>query len=594
MESNACPVSHHSFVVQRSFCSTPAAVAAEPSAAATEWIPHDALIVTEIARPRAILDRAFSEEVVKTVTSLPAYQEQMAKPGALQAINLVSYFERRYDSDIETLLGKLLGGGITWAVGPGEASLLIVEAEDAKMLDEVHEFFLMMARNDQGQGDRVASADYRGVTGWRFGPNESHAIVGNRLLLTNKPELLKTALDLRAQPDRPCFADSKNYREAKQAAGDDAVATVFANMSVLKQIPGLKKALSEQENPLATLLFAPLQRSLREANWVALAAGIDGDTLQFDLTTDGTVGDASAADGFALPKEPGQGALPNLTVPHQIASLSLYRDLHRYYAAKDELFPERTSGLIFFENMMGIFFTGRDLTEEVLAETEPDIRLVVAQQQYDPSVGTPQVQFPGFALVLQMRDREKFAPIVEEAWQKAIGLVNFTRGQQAQPGLIIDKPTHADVRYTTAAFSAASEEDRAAVDTRFNFQPTLAMPGDYLILSSCDGLTRDLIDAINRQPDASQPLAGVHSLAVVSGPQLKSILNSNFEAMVRQNMVEDGNTREQAEQQMRILMTVLQHIRGVTVSAAATGGKAQLTLKVDFDLGLAQQESDDD
>ena len=33
------------------------------------------------------------------------------------------------------------------------------------------------------------------------------------------------------------------------------------------------------------------------------------------------------------------------------------------------LFPERTSGLIFFENMMGIFFTGRDLTSEVLAET---------------------------------------------------------------------------------------------------------------------------------------------------------------------------------------------------------------------------------
>jgi hypothetical protein len=566
---------------------TQAAFAAEPPAAATQWIPHDALIVTEIARPRAILDRAFSDQVVKTVTSLAAYEEQMAKPGALQAMNLVNYFERKYDSDIETLLGKLLGGGITWAVGPGEANLLIVEAEDGKMLEEVHEFFLMMARNEtqkQGRGDGVASAEYRGITVWRFGPNEAHAIVGNRLLLTNKPELLKTVMDLRAQPDKPCFADSKNYQEAKQAAGEDAVATVFANMDVLKQIPDLKTALSEQENPLTTLLFAPLQKSLREASWVALAAGIDGDTLQFNLITDGTAGDASAPDGFAVPKDPGEGALPNLTVPKQIAGVSLYRDLYHYYAAKDELFPERTSGLIFFENMMGIFFTGRDLTEEVLAETAPDIRVVVSEQRYDSSLGTPQVQFPGFALVLRMRDRDKFAPIVEEAWQKAIGLVNFTRGQQAEPGLIIDKPTHADVTYTTAAFSAAGEEDRSAVDTRFNFQPSLAMPGDYLILSSCDGLTRDVIDAINQQSDASQPLAGVHSLAVIGGPQLESILNSNFEAMVRQNMVEDGNTREQAEQQLRIIMTVLKHIRQVSVSAATADGQSQLTLKVDFDL----------
>ena len=57
-----------------------------------------------------------------------------------------------------------------------------------------------------------------------------------------------------------------------------------------------------------------------------------------------------------------------------------------HFPSKDELFPERTSGLIFFENMMGIFFTGRDLTEEVLAETGSDIRVVVAEQQYDPQV----------------------------------------------------------------------------------------------------------------------------------------------------------------------------------------------------------------
>jgi hypothetical protein len=101
--------------------------------------------------------------------------------------------------------------------------------------------------------------------------------------------------------------------------------------------------------------------------------------------------------------EPADGALPNLSVPRQIAGLSFYRNLHQFYAAKDDLFPQRTSGLIFFENMMGIFFTGRDLTEEVLAELTPEIRLVVAQQEYAPEVGTPDPQFPGFALIFGMK-----------------------------------------------------------------------------------------------------------------------------------------------------------------------------------------------
>ena len=75
---------------------------------------------------------------------------------------------------------------------------------------------------------------------------------------------------------------------------------------------------------------------------------------------------------------------------------------------KTNCFPDRTSGLIFFENMMGIFFSGMDLTEEVLGETLPDIRVVVAEQRYDEKTGTPAMQLPGFAVIMQLRDPAKF------------------------------------------------------------------------------------------------------------------------------------------------------------------------------------------
>ena len=45
---------------------------------------------------------------------------------------MVKFFESKYKADLPTMLGKLVGGGITLAVGPNEADLLIVDAEDAQ------------------------------------------------------------------------------------------------------------------------------------------------------------------------------------------------------------------------------------------------------------------------------------------------------------------------------------------------------------------------------------------------------------------------------------------------------------------------------
>ena len=237
-----------------------------------------------------------------------------------------------------------------------------------------------------------------------------------------------------------------------------------------------------------------------------------------------------AAAPSPSPRQAGEGALANIVVPRQIAGISLYRDLHRFYAAKDLLFPDRTSGLIFFENMMGIFFTGRDLTEEVLAETQPDVRVVVAGNRSTMSGWARRRSSCPALPGIRMRNPEKFAPIAEEAWQKALGLINFTRGKQRRSGLIIHRPTYAGTKYTMSSFSAADVVDRSAADIRFNFQPSLAMPGDYLILSSSHALTKDLIDGLTQEKASGvKSLAETDSLVEVNGTSLASILKANGE-----------------------------------------------------------------
>ena len=565
-----------------------AAVGAETLPPAVKWVPQSAVLCVELSKPEALLDVALAPKVTEAVTSQPAYQKLSGSPQFKGLVQVVEYLERTFQTDWQTGLRKFLAGGVTASIHPKGGVLVIVDAEDEKMLGQLHEIFRGFAEVEaakQGKADRVQSKEYRGVNAWTFGPNECHAVVGKRLLLSNRKELLKAALDLRAGEGGASLAGVAEYQAARKAAGTDAAAAAFVNVKVLKQFPPIKAALEQDRNVGGSLLLGGAARALRDSTWLALGLHAEGNTLRLEATSDGRQADPSGPLSFAAPQKPGQGALPSLDVPQRIAAMSFYRDLHGFYAAKDELFPERTSGLIFFENMMGIFFTGRDLTEEVLGELGPEVRVVVTEQKYDPAVGTPQLQLPAFAMVFRLKNPDKFAVVVEEAWQKALGLVNFTRGQQAQPGLIIDRPVHGDTKFTMAYFAAPPEKDKKVADARFNFSPSLARQGQFMILSSTQGLARDLIDAVKKETaEQVKALAQQHTVLELNGVQLASILAANRENMIRQNMVEKGNTRQQAETEFDMLTTLARYLGQAKFEAGQQEGRAKLKLTVKLNL----------
>ena len=556
---------------------------------AIQWIPKDALIVLEVSRPKELIEAFTNDKATAAITALPVYKQQASKPQFNEFLNIISFIETTLGTDWRTGLGKLTGAGITLAVCPEETVLLIIDAEDEQMLERFHEFILNIVRSEaekKGKYNIVVSKEYDGVTAWTFDGKEAHAIIGKRLVLANRPEGLKAILDLRAEAGGDNLLSNSAYKAARRQTRPDAVATVFADLKLLMQAPNIAGLLKQQgENPLAALAFAGMVEAIRDSNWLALRLHIEDETLICRASVDGKTVARTSPAAFALPKEPGDGALPNLDVPRRIAALTLYRDLHQFYAAKDDLFPERTSGLIFFENMMGIFFSGRDLTNEVLAQTKPDIRFVVAEQQYDPAIGTPSVKLPAFAMILRLRDEEQFDEVFEEAWQKAIGLVNFTRGQQAMPGLIIDRPIHKDTKLTVAYFSTAEIEDKTELAQRFNIRPSLTMPGSYLVLSSTDGLARDLVDALGREIEqTAKPLAETHSLVELEGGQLASILQANRQTLVRGDMVKKGSTQEEAEAQTDVLITIAKFCESLKLSIGMHEGTTEASLEMKLNL----------
>jgi len=556
---------------------------------AVRWIPQDAVISLELSEPKALLEFLAGEKATAAISALPLYQQQVSRPQLQEFLNVVKFMETALDTDCRTALAKLTGGGITFAVCPEETVLLIIDAEDEQMLRRFHELLLNIARSEaekQGQPGRVASTQYDNVTAWTFDGKEAHAIIGKRFILSNRPEGLKTILDLRTKGKDASLASKSSYQAAKRQAKPDAVATAYADLKLLMQLPDITRLFEQQsKNPLAALTFSGIFEAVRDSNWLALGLNIEDSKLIFRASVDSKMVAETSPAAFALPKKPNEGVLPNLSVPRRIAAMTLYRDLHQFYAAKDDLFPERTSGLIFFENMMGIFFSGRDLTNEVLAETRPEIRFVVAEQKYDSEIGTPITKLPAFAAVLRLRNPEDFDEVVEEAWQKAIGLVNFTRGQQAMPGLIIDRPEHAQTKLTLAYFSTAGIEDKTKLDQRFNIRPTLAMPGGYVIFSSTDDLARDLVDALNQESkQGGKPLAQTHSLLEIEGSQLASILETNRKVLVRGDMIKKGNTQEQAEAGIDMLIALSRFVKHVELGIGMNEALTQARLEINLNL----------
>jgi uncharacterized protein DUF3352 len=572
-----------------SVAAVPMAVGAEELAPAIEWIPDDALLVVEFTDPEAVLEVVLCPEAVSAVTSNPAYQHVASQPDYQQFEQVVRFLEASLDTDWQDGVKKLLGGGVTFAVRPDGSVSLLVDSQDAKMLSKLQEILLTFARAEaakEGEPERVASGEYRGVTGWTFGGDNAHCIVENRLMISNKAEALKAMLDLRDGSGSRSIADSEAYKAAKAELGSETVATVFVNLEAIKAHPPIAALLGQGPNPAASLLIPGVTEAVRESNWAAMGLSVDGRTFELEATVDGKTAGPDSPAGYAWSAKPDGGALPNISVPRQIAGLTLFRDLQAFYAAKDDLFPQRTSGLIFFENMMGIFFTGRDLTDEVLAETEPEVRFVVAEQEYDPKLGTPQLQIPAFAGIFRLDNPEYFGEVMEEAWQKGLGLINFTRGQKAEPGLILYRPTHKDVTFTVSRFSAADMDENAEAHSRFNFKPSLAMFDEWLVISSTEALARDLIDALKEETaKQTNAMAGVHSMMEVNGRQLASILKANRENLVRQNMLEDGNTKEEAEAAIGILLTIADYFSGAKIELGSEDGRMRARLEVKIDLG---------
>jgi hypothetical protein len=104
---------------------------------------------------------------------------------------------------------------------------------------------------------------------------------------------------------------------------------------------------------------------------------------------------------------------------------------------------------------------------------------------------------------------------------------------------------------------------------------------DYMVLGSNEGLTRDLIDSLKQPSGATTgKLDMAHTLLEVRGTEIASFLHSIREQMVRDNMVDKGNTQEQAELEIDTLLEIVRHLSELQLEIGTHEGRPQASLRL--------------
>ncbi|MBN1441548.1 MAG: hypothetical protein JXA90_02515, partial [Planctomycetes bacterium] len=365
------PISTSLWLLSLGALSTAAIPAGEDHPPVESLLPADTVIALEI-QAAPILERLLADETIGLITGLPLYPEVSRRPDFVKLRGFVQFLEGSLGIDWKTGVRKLLGGTITLALGPGDSRLLVVDTRDADLLERLDTLSVQLAQSDpnrQGGAGSIEPQEHRGVAIWSLNPEEAHCRLGSRLVVAGRMDDIRAFIDRRADAASNSTSSldrSEHFARAMEAVGDGAVARLFVNLDVLKQQLPVQSALDRSMDPLAGLLLAGATHDIRHSSWIGAGLYLDKSGLRLEVSSDAQPPRAGDPASFSAPASPRDGALPFLEVPRRIAAISLYRDLAKFYSAKEDLFPERTSGLIFFENMMAIFFSGRNFAEEVL------------------------------------------------------------------------------------------------------------------------------------------------------------------------------------------------------------------------------------
>jgi hypothetical protein len=543
-----------------------------------EWASKDAVLYLEATRPKDVLDRLADPKMQGRLAAIPAYEKALKSPKFQELKNGVQYVSTLLDTTWDEGLGKLAGGGLVFVAEatPGEPAwgFLAVTPTDPGFLKRAHAKVLELARDDaksKGKPEPFREEAHRGVAIFGNGKDEAHAIVKDTLVISKTPEMVRRVIDRALDGPGESIASDPEWKARRAKVGPETLAWGLARLDRLREVnKGL--AIPPTTNPVGMLAFGPWIEAFRKAPWAAAEVRWGGPDLGAEVVLPKPPGGYSDAMKRFFPA-PGVSAGEPLAPRGTIASLSIWRDLASLWEVRADLFPpEVVQGLAQLDTVAGQFFGGRDFGSGVLGAIGPDVRLVVAEQDYASLKPVPDTKLPAFALVIDLKpDDEEFAQRLKAAFVSFVGLANLGAAQSKAPPLELTSEAVDGVMIQTSRFMpikpAPGSKGKEPVHQRHNFSPSAMQVGDHFVIASSLGLARDLVPALRHPAKAT----GATAILRADGPTLAHLLDLNRQKLVTRNMMEKGNDKAAAGGEVDLLLGLLRYAGKGTLTADDSG-----------------------
>ena len=551
------------------------AAAQEPSAAAL--LPDTTILYAEAPAPQQLIAAIFDHPIRQKLESLAPWQAATRTAGYRQFLTGRKFFEIQMGMEWREALEALTAKGVHVAVDSATGgAVLLVHSGSEEALELLAGRIL--ALSFLSGENRPEDDEYRGITAYRF--DESWAVVeGEWLLVTNRDELGKAVLDRLLDGEQDTSLLTSQLWKTASSSRDPTSAWGFVDLQALRQLGAGRKAFAgKSDNPGVELLIGGILDLLEETPLLTgtLQASHEEFAVQLELPSKAEwiseertffFGDGLSGQGPELPE-----------IKDSLFTLSAYRDASEMWLRAGDLFNEDINdGLAEADANLTTFFSGKDFGEEILGALTPQIGFVASRQDFQDILPVPTIKLPQFALVLSLREPERMTRELRRTFQSMIGFFNVIGAMEGRPQLEmdIDKLDNGAELITSVYIPEEGEEESEYAPILFNFSPSVGFRGDQFVVSSTSQLARELV-----QQPPQQDGSGRNTAMKLEAATLKTVLADNRDQLVSQNMLEEGNTKDEAEVAIDLLLEVVGYFENVTLDLQQEQDALQLQFRV--------------
>ncbi|MFM7036862.1 MAG: hypothetical protein ACKO2L_03990 [Planctomycetaceae bacterium] len=573
-----------------------------PEFSAADVFPATTAVYVEIRDPSQFLRTLVEHPVADRVQQQDAWQQALRSPDMTGVLTARNFLELQFGKPWTETLESVTAKGMYFAIDaadPSPAAVLLVRGKDADLMQEVRLKLLELTRLGGSEIRKLET--YRDIPVYRL-PQGGAAVVGEWLIVASSGDvgrkLLDRILDLPATPNANAADSPANSAPQSLAAvpsfrntiaHDVPANTVRAWFGLSAVRDSLQSAsrggkglfAGQIDDPPGELLLGGLQSVLGKADWATaeLHAAATGLQLRLEIPFD-QAWIPEQREWYFGPQAAGR--VPGIPeIPNTVGTLGIYRNVSQMWLRAGDLFSEQTNDrMAEAESNLGTIFAGRDFGEEVLGAFEPGMLLLAARQDFTRITPVPAIRLPSFALLLTLKDPETMRPELRRIFQSVIGFGNIVGAQQGQPQLELDMQKLEDAELVSAHYLPPKPTASGPVPLVYNFSPTAAFQGNRFILASSTQLAEALLKApVNDAPPANLATE-------VNVPVLADLFSDNRDAIVSGNMLSKGQTREEADAELNLLLQLLSWFQ----SASARLTPSADSLQLEFSLQTAVNE----